>query len=276
MTRIEWRAYEVGHCRHPECMTLRGGRLSGSRFPSLAFRLRHPRHGDILFDTGYSAHFFAATRRFPERLYRWVTPVRLEQDRCLRAQLQDEGIAADSIGGIVLSHLHGDHVGGVRDFPGARLWCSRAGWDDLARRGRLSALRVGLLPSLFAADAGERMHWIEQTPATALAAALDGFGQGHDLLGDRSLVAVALPGHSVGQYGLLFNDRDGPVFLIADAAWSSHALRTRTPPPRITTAWLGNSRRYLETFDRLCGLVRTAPGLRLVPSHCAEWSAAGG
>jgi len=39
--------------------------------------LRHPHHGIVLFDTGYSPHFMAATARFPQSLYRRVTPVHL-------------------------------------------------------------------------------------------------------------------------------------------------------------------------------------------------------
>lgn len=271
MTIVDWRAYDVGHCLHPECMVRRGGALAARRFPSLAFRLRHPAFGDVLFDTGYSHHFFDATRRFPERLYRMATPVHLGERQCLRAQLEAEGIAARDIAGIVLSHLHGDHVGGLLDFPDAPLWCARAAWHDLAARGRWSALRIGLLPALLGTDFGSRCRWIEALPRVAPPETLTGFGDGHDLLGDGSLIAVPLPGHAAGHCGLAFRDRDGWVFLVGDAAWSSSALRDRALPPRFTTGWLGDTGAYRDTFLRLSALMQAQPGLRLVPSHCLEW-----
>lgn len=271
MTALEWRAYDVGHCRHPECMVRRGGALAARKFPSLAFRLRHPVFGDVLFDTGYSQHFFDATRRFPERLYRIVTPVHLRERQCLRAQLAAEGIAPREIRGIVLSHLHGDHVGGLLDFPDAPLWCARSAWDDLAARGRWSALRIGLLPALLGGDFASRCRWIEDLPRIALPDALAGFGSGHDLFGDGSLLAIALPGHAAGHYGAAFRDRDGWVFLVADAAWSTPALRDRALPPRLTTGWLGDTGTYRDTFLRLSAVLDARAAPRLVPSHCLEW-----
>ncbi len=35
MARIEWRMLEVGHCVHPECSAVRGGRWRLCEFPSL-------------------------------------------------------------------------------------------------------------------------------------------------------------------------------------------------------------------------------------------------
>lgn len=269
---LQWTRYEVGHCRHPECMVRRGGRWSAQPFPSLAFRLRHPQVGDVLFDTGYSRHFLRATQRFPERLYRMVTPVRLRKDECLRTQLAAEGIAATDVRGIVLSHLHGDHVGGLLDFPNAPLWCAQDGWHDLQARGRLAALRIGLLPALLGDGFATRCIWIDTCATRALPDALSAFGHGHDLLGDGSLLAVPLPGHAAGHCGVVFRDADGIVFLVGDAAWSSAALRDAAPPPSVTTAWLGRTDTYRATFDRLVALLRDAPGVRVVPSHCVEWS----
>lgn len=271
-TPMRWTRYEVGHCSHPECVVRRGGRWATRQFPSLAFRLRHPRFGELLFDTGYSARFMAATQTFPERLYRIVTPVRLHDAECLHAQLATEGIATRDIRGIVLSHLHGDHVGGVLDFPDAPLWCARAAHHDLRARGRLSALRIGLLPALLGDGFAARCSWIEACPQRPLPDALRSFGEGHDLLGDGSLLAVWLPGHAAGHFGVVFDDGDGMVFLIGDAAWSSAALRDRAPPPSLTTAWLGRTDIYRATFERLCDLVRDEPNVRVVPSHCSEWS----
>lgn len=272
MTTIECRIYEAGHCRHPECATRRGAPFSPIAYPALAFLLRHPQRGAILFDTGYSEHFLEATRRLPERLYRMVTPMHLRAGESLQAQLQRDGLAPSEIGHVVLSHLHGDHIGGARDFPGAALICSRAAWEDMRARTRLGSLKRGLLPRLLPDDFLDRVSWIEDAPLRDLPTALAGFGSGHDLLGDGSLLAVALPGHAAGHYGLLFDDPQGvTTFLVADAAWSSQAIREGVPPPSLVTAWLGDTVACRDTLQRLHELSSHAPSVRILPSHCSEW-----
>lgn len=274
MHRIDCRIHEAGYCTHPERATRSGAPLTSCSFPALAFALRHPEQGTVLFDTGYSAHFLAATRRLPERLYRTVTPVHLGDGQSLYGQLQREP-DRQPVRSIVLSHLHGDHVGGLRDFPATKLFCAREAWEDMRRRSRIGALRKGLLPGLLPDDFLQRVSWIEDMPKIPLQGPLAPFGSGHDLLGDGSLLAIALPGHAAGHYGLLFEDQGGvTTFLVADAAWSSQAIRDAVPPPALVTDWLGDTRRYRETLARLHKLSREAPAIRLLPSHCNEWRCA--
>lgn len=273
MVRIDYRVYEAGHCSHPECATRSGAPLAPSRFPALAFALRHPAQGMMLFDTGYSEHFFAGTANMPERLYRAVTPVSLGEGRSLQAQLQSDW-PDEPVRSVMLSHLHGDHVGGLLDFPRVPLFCAREAWEDMRGRSRFGALRKGLLPALLPHDFLQRVTWIEDLPAIRLEGPLAPFARGHDLLGDGSLLAVALPGHAAGHYGLLFLDAaDVTTFLVADAAWSTQAIRDAAPPPAVVTAWLGNTRSYRETLARLHALSKQAPSIRLLPSHCREASA---
>ncbi|HEX7816517.1 MBL fold metallo-hydrolase [Dyella sp.] len=268
MPRLEWRAYEAGYCMHPECATRVGAPFKAARYPSLAFALKHPTRGWVLFDTGYARHFIQATRHLPERLYRTVTPVHLGEHDGLREQLRADGIAPEDVGCIVLSHFHGDHIAGVRDFPQATLLCAREAWDDLRARGRIDALRHGLLPALLPDDFLSRVCWIEDAPRVALPPAWMDFGQGHDLFGDGSLLAIALPGHAAGHYGVSFQASDGqPMFLIADAVWSIESVRTNTPPPALVTGMLGDTQTYRRTLANLHRLAESEPALRMLPSH---------
>ncbi|MDR2871634.1 MAG: MBL fold metallo-hydrolase [Xanthomonadaceae bacterium] len=271
MRALEWQLFEAGYCTHAEWAARKGGSRHRCQFPALAALIRHPDVGAILFDTGYSEAFLRATEHMPERLYRVATPVQLRPGESLREQLRGIGLPSSDIRMIVLSHLHGDHVGGIQDFPRAMLFCAQRAWDDMTRRGRLNALSKGLLPGLVIA-ARNRLHWLEQRPAVALPPAFSDFGDGRDVLGDGALLAVPLPGHAAGQYGLLFRETSGRmVFLIADAAWSSQAIRDGVPPPRLVTGWLGDTRTYRQTLARLHALSRNAPDVRIVPSHCSEW-----
>ena len=61
--------FRVGSCCHPNWVTIQGGGWRNTTFPSLAVLLRHPVHGNYLFDTGYSEHFHTTTKHFPEKIY---------------------------------------------------------------------------------------------------------------------------------------------------------------------------------------------------------------
>jgi glyoxylase-like metal-dependent hydrolase (beta-lactamase superfamily II) len=265
---LHWQLLEAGYCTHPERATRQGAPFQSCEFPALVALLQHPQHGNILFDTGYSEHFLRATAHMPERLYRHVTPVHLSPQRSVLAQLQQAGMGAQSIAHIVLSHLHGDHIGGLADFPGANVILSKVAVLDMQKRGRLSALCKGLLPALFTANAPT---WIESLAQRTLRDALAPFGVAHDLFGDASVLLIALPGHAPGHFGLHFQDASGPVFLIADASWSSLGVVQNIPPPSLVTAWLGDSKSYRETLTKLHQLHISAPNVRIVPSHCASW-----
>ncbi|MGO4702060.1 MBL fold metallo-hydrolase [Dyella sp. 2RAB6] len=240
-----------------------------ARFPALAFLLTHPSHGAMLFDTGYSRHFLHATRGMPERLYRAIAPPRLGPKESLQQQLERDGIDASHIGTVMLSHLHGDHIGGLRDFPHSALLCSRQGWNDLNRRSRLAALSRGMLPALLPDGFGQDAQWIEDLPSVPMTGVFEAFATGYDLWNDGSMLAIPLPGHAAGHYGLLFQATSGEhVFLVADAVWSSTALLDGVPPPSFVTSWLGDTAAYIATLEQLRKLRRDAPDLRIVPSHC--------
>ncbi|ARO13419.1 beta-lactamase domain-containing protein [Ketogulonicigenium robustum] len=266
-------AYEVtllrvGYCRAPERLSRRDGGLRPVAFPAGAALLRHPRHGSVLFDTGYGRAFFDATAPFPERLYRWLTPVTFHAHESLANQLR-----AEQPDRIVLSHLHADHVAGLFDLaaPLPPVLASAPAMAAL-KAGRLASLKAGLPEGL-----RDNLRAIPIAPIQALPPVdltpwdLAEFGTGFDLFGDQSALIVPLPGHGTGQVGLFVpHTSTGPTFLVADAAWGLSALRANSPPPRMTLARLGDANAYLATFARLVALHRRAPHVRIVASHCPE------
>lgn len=271
MLRCETRILRAGCCRHPEAATRIGAGLKPAVFPALTGLILHPEEGPVLFDTGYDPAFFRATEPFPERLYRWITPVELAPGESLVEQLARLGVRPHEVRRIVLSHFHGDHVAGLHAFPEARVFCARAGLADIRRGSRASAVRRGLLRSLLPADLESRVDFFEDRPRTALPAGLAPFEDGVDLFGDRSLLAVELPGHCPGHWGLVVRGEDDALhFLVGDAAWSSRAVRENAPPPALTTALFGETGPYRRTLSELHALHRRNPDVVLTPSHCLE------
>lgn len=266
---IEWQLFEAGYCLHPEISSRAGASWRPCEFPALAALLRHPERGWMLFDTGYGQAFADATRRFPESLYPRVTPVRWTPQQSLAAQLAARGIAGSSISHVFVSHFHGDHVGGLADFAEARVWCAHEAWQDLHRRTRLGALIKGLLPALAPPTLHQRLHFFEHAPAVRLPAELAPFALGYDIFGDGSLLAVSLPGHAVGHFGVCFRAQGRWIFLVADAAWSTRAIEENAPPPRWATALLGATGAYRRTLHGLHQLA-VRRSVTLVPAHCQQ------
>lgn len=271
MIELDWQLIEAGRCSHPEASSRSGASWRACEFPALVSLLRHPREGWILFDTGYGQAFMDATRHFPESLYRRVTPVSWRPEESAVAQIASRGVSPGDVRHVLLSHFHGDHAGGLPDFPSAHAWCAETAWQDLHGRSRLSALSAGLLPALVPRSESARLKFVDRTPLTRLPEALAPFGTGHDLFGDESLYAVPLPGHAVGHYGVCFRSAGNWVFLVGDAAWSTRAIEDNVPPPRWATALLGDTAIYRATLASLHALSRRRSGVLLVPSHCRSF-----
>lgn len=270
--RVELHLLRVGRCRHPEWVTIRGGRWRIIDFPALAALILHPARGPILYDTGYADRFETATAAFPERLYRCLTPMRLPAEERLVSQLGRYGLQAEDIQRVLISHLHADHVAGLGDLPRAVFMALEA---DVANHcgggaGRWRALRRGVLPGLLPPDFGSRLVLADVQPAVDLGPSWAPFERGYDLLGDRSLIGIPLPGHSPAQLGVLLRTReDRLVLLAADACWSARAWREQRMPSILARPLFADWHAYRRTLAGLRQVADRHPDLAIVPSHCA-------
>jgi glyoxylase-like metal-dependent hydrolase (beta-lactamase superfamily II) len=252
-------------------MAARGGRLSLVEFPALCGLIRHPSLGWILYDTGYAEHFFDATEPWPERLYRNVLPVDLPPSEKLINQLAQFGITPRDIAIVIISHYHGDHIAGLRDFPNARFIALKADTHrlKLLQGRRLQATLKAHLHGLLPPDFFSRLEDADACLSRSLPVWMKPFSDGLDLLGDGSLLGVPLPGHSNGQLGLFMPDVNGqPVFLVADACWSLPACKEGRLPSRLALFVSAERQRFKETFFGLRDLAVRESAISLLPSHC--------
>ena len=267
--RVNLQLLAVGHCRHCERVTMVGGGLRIITFPSICALIVHPRAGALLYDTGYADHFLDATAALPERAYRWLTPVTLPAQERLSVQLARHGVAPQDIRWCVLSHFHADHIAGARDLPAARFIASRQDVADLRSRSRLGGLLKGLLPMLLPPDFDARLQYAEALPRRPPATGWESLGDGFDLFGDDSVLAVRLPGHAPGHLGLLLRDQqDRRVLLCADAAWSRRAWQEQRPPSLLARPLLHDWQAYRRTLQTLQQLAARHAELLILPSHC--------
>ena len=269
--RVSLHLLAVGSCRHCERITIQGGGLSPVVFPSIAALILHPTQGPVLYDTGYAEHFFEATGTFPEKLYRWITPVNIPDEEKLHRQLSRYGVSLSDITFCLISHFHADHIAGLKNLPDAKFITMQSEYNHIISMGRFSGLRKAFLPGLLPDDFLSRLTFAENLKKVSLNTAWSALGEGYDLLGDGSLVAVRLPGHSPGQMGLLLNDEQGrEVLLCADAVWSRKAFLEERYPSMIARLVTDDWYMYKNTVKQLHLISQAHPEICILPSHCKE------
>jgi glyoxylase-like metal-dependent hydrolase (beta-lactamase superfamily II) len=270
MKAVKVSIFTAGFCACPEHIAISGGRWRNIRFPAMFALFEHPQWGAMLFDTGYSERFFTETRRFPNRLYRLLTPVTLRAEQLAVNQLASLNIRASDVTKVFISHFHADHIAALGDFPHAKyvyLPQAFASVRDLRGFGALSRAHLpGLIPGDFsqrAAPLSADSGWRSLPPEFAP------FTRGCDLLGDESLLAVELPGHAAGQMGLFACDESGSVyFFVADAAWLGRSIREDRAPHQIANLLFPDPPVYRATLNKLHTFAEQHTGVRVIPSHC--------
>jgi glyoxylase-like metal-dependent hydrolase (beta-lactamase superfamily II) len=263
LTRVTF--LNSGHCRQWSRFAGRPN-WKWDRFYAVFVFLEHPQHGPALIDTGYSDQFFSATLKFPQRLYRWMTPVTLDRLQGPRLILQRQGIAAEDIKSLFVSHFHADHVAGLRDFPKARFIYRGDAFEKLGRANVFRQVHHGFLQRLLPGDFVERGESIDEQRFRPGTGALREFST-LDFWNDGSLLFVDLPGHALGHMGFVLRTRSWSVFYIVDACWDIDVLLQGRALPRLARRFQSSFPAYVETQEKLRRLGNHRE-LTLLACHC--------
>ena len=256
----------TGFCAASEHHLMRGAPRRATTAHALCALLEHPR-GLVLFDTGYAPRVLDAFGVFPFWIYRALTPTTTRPEWGAVAQLERSGFKASDVRLVIVSHLHADHIGGLKDFPDARIVLSERALEVSRRRG-FRALRHGFVPMLAPDDLEDRAQVIRDFTD----APLTPFGATHDLFGDGTVRLMPLPGHARGQIGAYIEPCR--TLLAADGAWLSAAFRQNRPPDAVPLrAFFDDPAATIQTLDRLHRFHLDHPDVRIVPTHCPEFAA---
>lgn len=240
----------------PEALVVAGGRWGAQRRPlHAAVLVRHPQ-GSFLLDTGLGrqvAEQFAVNSAFHRRFFAY--------DAVLPAvdQLAAHGIPAQEIGRIIPTHMHWDHVSGLKDFPQAQVWVQAKELEQ-ARRGQPPAF----IASQF--DGDVRWRLFEFTGGAYM-----GYPASLDLYGDGSVVLVPLGGHTAGQIGMFLALPSGKrLFFIGDTTWAIEGITRPAERPwvvRRVSKVDADEARNREVIVHVHRLMQAFPELVVVPAH---------
>jgi glyoxylase-like metal-dependent hydrolase (beta-lactamase superfamily II) len=236
------------------------------RFHAVFVYLHHPEHGGALLDTGYSPHFFEATRRFPARFYRWLTPVRLDPRQNARAILESQGISPDEVHHLFISHFHGDHIAGLKHFPHATFIYRQATYQSLIQASTWAQVRHAFLARCLPDDFTARGKPIAEASFLPGSPPLGEF-RVLDYWGDGSLLLVDLPGHAEGHLGFVLTTARQRWFYIVDATWDVEVMLAGKTLPRLSRRFQHSYPDYVATQDKLRRLAASG-GPELLACHC--------
>jgi glyoxylase-like metal-dependent hydrolase (beta-lactamase superfamily II) len=167
----------------PERFVLRGGRWRKIAIPVRYCMFEHPAAGTCVIDTGYTTRVTQGRRPLLLRAYAGV----------LRPRLTVEALTSDTkVDVILISHLHADHVSGLKDHTNAQLYVHGGGARHFAEGSHFGRIRHGVFDSLLPDQFSQTATLFEDL---AVVDCPLGLGPGWDVFGDGSLLAVDLPGH---------------------------------------------------------------------------------
>jgi glyoxylase-like metal-dependent hydrolase (beta-lactamase superfamily II) len=218
--------------------------------------ITHPKHGTFMVDSGVSERF----RDGPSEALSWIVAAALDLSTLeIEASTAQILKALDGpVAGVLLTHLHLDHVMGISDLaPGTALFAgpgeTRArGFEQLFTRGTFNRLlQNGSAISEWPFDA-----------ATGSSAASNAIAV-VDVFGDASLFALATPGHTPGHTAYLARAADGMHLYLGDATHTAWGWEHGVEPGTFSA----DVARSAGSLAALKQLAQEHPALKVYPGH---------
>jgi len=174
----------------------------------------------------------------------------IKPHRSLACELARLGLKPGDFDRVVLTHLHGDHVGGLASFDARRVWVANPEWEPVARfPGRLMRFMTAPVPRGFT----PRVFDFDGPPSF-------GFAGTWPVTSDGAVIALPTPGHSPGHTSFLVRRPESDVLLAGDVTYDLPALESQREQ-----GFIANVERHRDTLGRVLSLVRT--GVAYLPSH---------
>jgi N-acyl homoserine lactone hydrolase len=237
----------TGTYRTRAALAVTGGSFRDVRaFAATAVLISHP-HGDLLIDAGFGAHvdhhvkMLARVERAPYELGKTVAE-----------QLDDVGYDRSRLRGVLVTHVHWDHVSGL-DSLRVPVWINREEMryaDSDAHGAVFRAVSEGL-----------EIHEYDLDGPAYL-----GFPASFDVYGDGSVVVALAAGHTHGSVVVFVTLPDGGRYaFIGDLTWQLDGITRGAERP-----WLLRRMADVDADTVKLGLQRSialSKLMRIVPSH---------
>lgn len=203
--------------------------------------------GVVLIDTGIGMHDIADPERRIGASAIDAAGFKFLPDVTAIRQLQARGIAASSVTDIVLTHCDSDHVGGLSDFPDARIHVA------LEEKDNLDSGNPRYTPHQFSHGPNWQTYAENDCDLLGLPARHIKTSVGVDIR------LVPLFGHTNGHCGVAIHNNDSWTLHVGDAYYLRDELKNENHPiNELATLRADNDELRRETLGRLRQLVEHA------------------
>lgn len=194
-------------------LAVKGGSFRERRsFAATAVLVQHP-DGDLLIDAGFGSEVADHVAMLP-RVAR--APYRLGST--VAQQFEAAAYDRDRLRGVVVTHAHWDHVGGLADLP-VPIWINAEEMRYAAEDPDGAVYRR--------VSRGHEVHQYQLDGPAYL-----GFSSSHDVYGDGSVVIALAGGHTAGSVVVFVALPSGRRYaFIGDLTWQLDGIRRRVERP---------------------------------------------
>jgi N-acyl homoserine lactone hydrolase len=224
-----------------------GGSFRDKRqFAATAILVQHPK-GDLLIDAGFGSDPAAHIAALP-RMQR--TPH--QATKTVSEQLDASGYARTGLLGVLVTHAHWDHVGGLDELQ-VPIWMNSDERQYAAEDAGAKVFRT--------VSAGHEIHDYEFNGPPYL-----GFPSSFDVYSDGSMVIVPAGGHTTGSVVVFVTVPSGKRYaFIGDLTWQLDGVRRRVERPLLMRKLADTDPEQVR--QNLLRVIALADLIQIVPSH---------
>jgi N-acyl homoserine lactone hydrolase len=215
--------------------------------------IEHP-EGVFVIDTGENADvndpgYFKSSGMFANWFDTTQFKFIVEKSEEIGPHLDQLNIPIEKVKAVVLTHLHLDHIDGLKYFPSTPIIVNRKEWER----------PFGDLPKLYPS-------WFKPT-LVDLDERCDVFEHAHYLTATKDLVLIETPGHTYHHCSVLLKADECVVFFAADICYTQNQI--------IEERYSGTNARHKLAKDTYNKVKRFSKSQKLlfIPSHDAAASA---
>ncbi len=256
--------FHCGYAKLPEAAIFEdGSRSVMGKLPFLAAVAFHSELGPILVDAPFGHDGARNMGALYGALLQRITQT-FKPEWSIIPRIEQLGLRASEIEHILMTHLHFDHTGGMKELGHARFHVSEPEWSFASSLTRIKGLINGYA-------VGDWRALRARIDTFEIPSFYDREDSGRDIFGDGSVFAHSLPGHSPGHTGYRFVMEDGrEIFFMGDAVFNVSQVTESRGFGWFPNTFGDDPRRATYTLEELRAFHAQRPEVTLLCAHDFE------